>query len=409
MEVGSGRSRRSRLEEAGTLRIGVDATCWANRRGFGRFTRCLVTEMVARDATNEYVLVLGGGATDPDAEPLPPGAEVATVAVSETQARAAAAAGSRRVPDMLRMTAAVRRLRCDVFYFPASYSWFPVVGPPVVVTVHDAIAERLPELTLPTRADRLRWRLKQAAALHQSRAVITVSQASRRAVTEALGVPSERLHVIRESPAPIFRPPVPAQRARLARFGRPVEGRYLLYVGGISPHKNIETLIEAFELVAVEHPDLHLVLVGDTDDDPFLSATASVRQAIATSPASGRIVLTGYVPDDDLVALYGGAVALGLPSLGEGFGLTAAESAACGTPVVASRDPALVELLGEAGLYADARRPAEFAQHFADLLSGPQRRADVSRAVTGRAAGWSWAAAADATVGILESAARRRG
>lgn len=393
------------------MRIGIDGSCWANRRGFGRFTRGLISEMVERDHHNAYVMLVDSvSRADPALPGLPDGLPIEEVTLGAAPAAAAGATTSRSVRDLLRMSRAARRTSCDVFFFPASYSYFPVVSAPVVVTIHDAIAERLPELTLPSFADRLRWRLKQRAALMEARAVLTVSDASRSAITEALRVRPERLHVIREAPDPIFRHQPPAARAELLRrFGLSGADRYLLYVGGISPHKNLGVLIEAFELVAADDPCVRLLLVGDADDDPFLSSATSIRAAVDRSPARTRIELTGRVSDQELVALYSGAAATALPSLGEGFGLTAAESAACGTPVVTSRDPALVELLGDAGLYADARQPLELAEHFAALLADPTARKAASIAVSRRASDWSWATAADATVALLEEVARSRG
>jgi len=389
------------------VRIAVDGSCWATRRGFGRFTRCLLSEMVHRDTANVYVVLLdSASAQDDDLPPLPPGVDVEIARVDVAPAEAAAAAGRRGIADMARMTVALRRIKSDVVFFPATYSYFPVVGPPSVVVVHDAIAERLPALTLPGRGDRIRWRLKQEVAVRRAEVVITVSEASRRAIVETLGVSDSKVHVIREAPADAFRP-VPASEtsAALARLGL-ADDPYLLYVGGISPHKNIEVLIEAFEVVAAGHEDLRLLLVGEVDDDPFLSSVAAVRSAIDRSPASRRIVLTGFVPDDDLAALYSGALATVLPSLAEGFGLPAAESAACGTPVVASRDPALVELLGDTGLYAAADRPSEFAVHFEAMIADDDRRRLCATAVAERAATWSWGHAAEATIAILEQAAR---
>ncbi|MGH2627641.1 MAG: glycosyltransferase family 4 protein [Anaerolineales bacterium] len=389
------------------MRIGIDAGCWGNRRGFGRFTRCLVSEMVARDERNDYVMVVDEPTlADPACLPLPAGAEHRVAPVRTAPARAAAAAGSRAPLDLARMAWAASRARCDVFFFPATYSWFPVLGAPIVVTIHDAIAEQMPELTLASRADRLRWWLKQSAALRQARLVVTVSEASRQAVKANLGVPEERLRVVREAAAPGFKPLGPRQRhALLSRFGLG-DQPYLLYVGGISPHKNLAVLIDAFSKVALDHPGVRLVLAGDRKDDPFLSSAASVGAAAASSPACDRIHFTGFVTDAELVALYGGAVATALPSLAEGFGLTAAESSACGTPVVASRDAALVELLGDAGLYGRADSPADFAEHFDRLLADPSHRESLCRAVLARSATWSWARAADDTVAILEEVSR---
>lgn len=391
------------------MRIGIDGSCWGNRRGFGRFTRCLVPEMARRHPSHEYVLLTattGDGTEDASVD----GVETVPVALAAAPSTAAGAGSSRSIGDLLRCTSAATRLRCDVFFFPASYSYFPVLRSPVVVTVHDAIAEQLPHLTLATRGDRLRWRLKQAAALRQARVVITVSEASRRAITTELAVDPGRVRVIREAPASCFRSVGPERRADLlARFGLAPGDRYVVYVGGISPHKNLLVLLDAFCQVASDHADVRLLLVGDAEDDPFLSSASSVRRAAAASPVAERITLTGYVSDDELAALYSGALATCLPSLGEGYGLTAAESAACGTPVVASADPALVELLGDAGLYADAGTPSGFAEHLAALATDPSYRRARGRAASERATAWSWAAAADTTVAVLEEVAGRHG
>jgi len=393
------------------VRIGIDGSCWSNRRGFGRFTRSLVGEMVRQDDRNTHVLLVDSiSCGDPGLAPLPGGVELRPVDQDAAPAAAAGATHGRSLRDLLRMGSAARRARCDAFFFPASYSYFPVLTAPVVVTVHDAIAEDLPEFTLPSRGDRARWRLKQWAALREARAVLTVSDASRLAIGRSLKVDAARIHVIREAADPMFVPlPETTWRHRLQAYGLPDNGRYLLYVGGISPHKNLGVLIDAFELVAAADLEVRLVLAGDTDDDPFFSAADSVRTAIRRSPVRDRILLTGFVPDEDLVALYNGAVATALPSLAEGFGLTAAESAACGTPVVASLDPALVELLGEAGLYADAGSPGDLAVRFTALLTDDAHRRAMAAAVLKKAQEWSWSAAAAATTELLEAVGRRRG
>lgn len=379
------------------MRIGIDASCWMNRRGYGRFTRCLVAEMVARNPRHELVLILDEPSTARAA--LPEGVEVRTIRVSEAPATAASAHGHRKLRDVLRMSLGASRAGCDVFFFPSVFSFYPVFGTPLVVTIHDAIAAKLPHLVLPSVRSRFLWHLKQRGAIRSAKAVLTVSDTSRQALVDVLSVPEERVFVIREAPAPVFRPtPDPDV---LRRYGIGPKDRCFLYVGGISPHKNLTTLIEAFGLLDPD-PNLRLLLVGDTERDRFLSDTDAVRRAIARSPASDRIELTGYVTDDDLAALYTGAVATVLPSLGEGFGLPAAESAACGTPVVASADPALMELLGDAGLYAEACDVSGFAAHLRRLLAEPRWREQVGLACLTRAARSSWGEAAERTIELLE-------
>ncbi|HEX5069605.1 MAG TPA: hypothetical protein VFV78_05250, partial [Vicinamibacterales bacterium] len=147
------------------MRIGVDATCWANERGYGRFTRELVGAMAPGAADHEFVCFLderSAGVFDlrgPNVTPaMVPQAVSPTIAASQ---------GSRRsIGDMFRMTSAVHRAGLDAFFSPSVYGYFPLPpGLPAVVTVHDAIAERFPALTLPTRFDRWAWRAKVRLAL----------------------------------------------------------------------------------------------------------------------------------------------------------------------------------------------------------------------------------------------------
>lgn len=388
------------------MRIAIDGSCWSNRRGFGRFTRCLVAEMTRRDERNEQVLVIDAASAE-DAD-FPEGLRIERVRLGAPPAEAAGAGSHRSVGDMWRMSRGVRATSPDVVFFPASYSYFPVIGSPIVVTMHDATGELLPELIVPDRASRLRWKAKQFAATRQAREIITVSKASRDAVMRTLGVPSERLHVIREAPDPGFQPVSADEREpQLRRLGLGRGQRYLLYVGGISPHKNLELLVDAFGMLAPAFADARLLLVGDLEDDPFLSAAESVRAAAKASPAAERISFTGFVSDADLVALYSGAVATALPSLGEGFGLTAAESAACGTPVVCTPDPALVELLGDAGLYADGHDARGFARAFEQLLADDAARERAASRCLELSRKWSWQAAAERTTAILERVGER--
>jgi glycosyltransferase involved in cell wall biosynthesis len=239
--------------------------------------------------------------------------------------------------------------------------------------------------------------------------VLTVSNAARADVGRTLGVPDRRLRTVGEAPDPAFVPMAADRRHQLlARFGLGPGARYVLYAGGISPHKNLGVLVAAFGDVAAGRPDVRLVVAGDLDDDPFLSSAGSLRSAVAASPFRDRITLAGFVTDDELAALYGGAVATVQPSMGEGFGLTAAESAACGTPVVASDLPALTELLGDVALYAPPDRPDAFATALGRLLDDPAERLRLSHASLERARRWSWSAAADTVIGVLEEAARSR-
>ena len=145
----------------GPLRIGVDATTWSNDRGFGRFTRELVTALAARDAGFHYTLLFD---QEPDAA-VPEGVEILCAPTRRSLNESTAGARSRSMGYLWRLSRAARRADFDVFFFPAVYSYFPILARiPCVVCYHDTTAERLPELLFPTRRNRILWRVKTALA-----------------------------------------------------------------------------------------------------------------------------------------------------------------------------------------------------------------------------------------------------
>ena len=131
------------------MRIGVDATCWANGRGYGRFARELMQAMSALAPNHEFVC-FGDERAFAAFPNTPPNVTRVTVALSQSPTVAAAAAGNRSPIDMLRLTRSVWRARPQVFFSPSVYTYFPLPpGLPAVITIHDTIAERFPQLTLP--------------------------------------------------------------------------------------------------------------------------------------------------------------------------------------------------------------------------------------------------------------------
>jgi len=220
------------------LRVGVDGTSWANRRGYGRFARNAVGRLVELDRDTTNLIYIDDDAAE-DAS-LPDRAVPRRISLRRPPAESAAADSFRPISDLLRLTRAVRRDALDAFLFPSIYTYFPVVGSPTVVGVHDLIADSLPELTLPTRRSRAFWRLKEWAALRQAASIFTVSDASRAALSERLDLEPERIAIVPEAPDAVFYPRGPEAAGRaVAAIGIDPRTRYFLFGGGISPHKNL--------------------------------------------------------------------------------------------------------------------------------------------------------------------------
>jgi glycosyltransferase involved in cell wall biosynthesis len=381
--------------------VAVDATSWANRRGYGRFARNVTARLVERDGDERYVLVCDEATAARD--DLPEGADVRAVALRRDPTEAASADSQRPLSDLVRLTRATASLRPDVVLFPSVYTWFPVVGAPTVVGVHDLITEQAPELTLPSRAARARWRWKQRAATGRATCVFTVSAASRALVAKRLGVTPERLAVVPEAPDSVFGPREASEVAeRLAPLGLNGEP-FFLYAGGISPHKGLETLVAAYAALPQDAP--RLVLAGALDGEAYLSAAGAVRAQIAELGLGERVLLPGHVSDETLACLYAGALAFVSPSRFEGFGLPAVEAAASGTAVVLSDIPAHRESLGDAARFFPVGDDAALAGLLATLVVDAVAREGLASAARERVAGLSWSRSAEVLHGLLSEAA----
>ena len=157
------------------MKIGVDACCWSNKRGFGRFTRELLEALVAEDGENEYLFFADRETAESDAFPAKVKKVVANTEFSPTQA--ASADGSRSVKDLWAMSREVLRYKIDVFFSPAVYSYFPIFNrTKIIVTLHDVIADHHPELIFPNKKSQLFWKLKQNIAIRQADLILTVSE-----------------------------------------------------------------------------------------------------------------------------------------------------------------------------------------------------------------------------------------
>lgn len=387
------------------MRFGIDVTGWLNRRGFGRFTRNAVARLVELDGRAEYVLLADLGTAREAA--LPERARARVVATREAPAEAAAEGSSRGIGDVLQFTRAARRERLDALLFPSLHTWFPAPGIRTVVGFHDTIADDLPELALPGRRERALWRAKQRLAVRSANRIFAVSEASRAAVSARFGLSPAAVTVVPEAPDPVFfvRPIEAVAEAR-REIGAPE--RYLLYAGGISPHKNLVGLVDAYAALVARVPDApSLVLVGSLEGEIFASAASAVQERISSRGLDGRVLLPGFVSDETLARLYSGAMIAVNPSLGEGFGLPAVEAAACGAALVLSDLPAHRESVGDAALFVPPGDTAALAAALETVLGDEELRRRLAERAKRAVAGRTWDAAADALALLLREAARR--
>ena len=392
------------------MKIGIDACCWANKRGFGRFTRELLDALLKLDKANEYLFFIDSNTGD--VEDFPSRAKLVVAKTEYSAVNAASADGRRSLSDLWAMTREVYKHKVDVFFFPAVYSYFPLLNrTKTVVTIHDMIADRHPDMVFPSRKSKFFWKLKQNLAIRQADVIATVSENSRKEIAEYFRIPKTKLRVISEAARPVFRTLAGTNgfASALSKYDLAPGERFLLYVGGISPHKNLKTLITAFKQMldhrAVDQPKL--ILVGDYENDPFFSAYPDLKRQVSDLGLDGKVFFTGFVPDEDLAYLYNAATMLVFPSFEEGFGLPAIEAMACGTPVAASCTGSLPEVLGDAGRFFDPSDSDSMSMVIKSLLADEPARRNMRDSGLARSQKFQWKRAAEETLAIFNELAAR--
>ncbi len=267
----------------------------------------------------------------------------------------------------------------------------PAAVPPVrdgqrlVVTVHDLAFERFPELF--PRNWRWLYRAGLRAAVRRADAILVPSKSTAADLCSRTSVDPARMHVTPLAPSLTSFGGDPVDV--LAALG--VASPYVLSVGTIEPRKNLTRLVRAYRQVAPDVPHA-LVLAGA----PGWHAE-DVETELAR-PGPGTIVRAGHVNDEQLDALYRGADAFVYPSLYEGFGLPVVEAMARGVPTITSNTSSMPEVAGDAALLVDPTDVSEIAEVLARVLTDPALADDLRASGLARAATFSWAATARATL-----------
>jgi glycosyltransferase involved in cell wall biosynthesis len=362
------------------MRIGIDAReLCGNATGVGRYLNGLLTtwEHDERARRHEFILYA--------AEPLALNIDARRFFTRTVSGRPGT------WWEQIRLPAAVKKDHLDVFFSPG-YTAPPLGGLPVVVAIHDLSFVAHPEWFRVREGARRRWLSRRAAT--EARAVVTISEFSRRELIERFNVPAGRIHLI---PPGVTVIPTSERGAGSAARRSPT----VLYVGSIFNRRRLPDLVNAFVPIAAAHPDASLELVGDNRTYPRFN----LHKTIASLGLTGRTRWRPYVSDGELSALYSCARAFAFLSEYEGLGLTPLEALAAGVPSVLLDTDVARESCGATALYVDRGDIAGTTRALETLLFDERRRADLLAAAPATLARYSWPAAARETLELLERSA----
>lgn len=282
----------------------------------------------------------------------------------------------------------------DVIHFPYNWSFPFLKSVPSVLTIHDVIPLTFRE-AMGLFTNRLLYRPGIRMASRLNHLIATVSRFSKEDICRRLGVSAEKVRVIPNG-LRIPHEPSEALDAELdARFG--LGDGFILYVGGIHERKNVVGLIHAFaKLVTTSGFKGKLVVTGNVSGAPYQIKMKQIHDAaVDETGMGGRVVFTGFIPDEELDALLRCALFLVYTSFFEGFGIPVLEAMQVGTPVLTSTVTALPEVAGDAALLVDPYDVDDITQGMSRLLTDESLRRDLSRKGKERAQSYSWDRTAD--------------
>ncbi|MFA6098570.1 MAG: glycosyltransferase family 1 protein [Patescibacteria group bacterium] len=371
------------------MRIGIDARFYGSfGKGLGRYTEKLITHLENLDEKNEYYIFLR----------------------KENWASFQSAKSNFRkvladyrwysLSEQIFLPLKIWSYHLDVMHFPHFNVPLLYFGR-FVVTIHDLIITKYPTQRATTLGPIL-YKIKQfgykviiRSAVKKARKIITVSQYTKSELMKYFNITADKILITHEAVEP------PSENFRSEEFVLSkyrIKKPFILFVGNVYPHKNIEGLLRAFKKILEKNQEYYLVLVGK--DDYFYK---KIKREVAFNDLEQKVIFTGFVTDEDLPGLYKNAKIYAFPSFCEGFGLPALEACSYGLPVAASNNSCLPEILGKAAVYFDPYNVDNMAEVISKLLNSESLIEKLRKLGIKKSKEYSWDRLAKSTLELYNS------
>ncbi|MDO8487538.1 MAG: glycosyltransferase family 1 protein [Candidatus Curtissbacteria bacterium] len=383
--VGKARSKIGRGQQ---MKIGIDISQVVYGTGVSNYTAYLVENLVKIDTKNKYVLF---GSSLRDGKKL-------KEFTAQFEGRPNVEVKLFHFPPLLldflwnRLHVfPIEKLIGEVNVFHSS-DWLqpPFINPNTkkVTTVHDMVAYLFPASTHPKILKTQKRRLSRVKT--EVDAIIADSATTKEDLIKFLEVDEAKVHIIYLAPSADFKPQDDDKvNEVLAKYK--IKKPYILSVATQEPRKNIQKLLDVFNLIGTRRDQFSLVLTGKYGWGPGFHTPEDVNW-------------TGYVPKQDLIALYSGCRVFVYPSLYEGFGLPILEAMACGAPTVTSNNSSMAEIAKDAAILVDPRSEPQLTRAIEMVLDlNLENYQKMVRASMDRARKYTWAKTARQTLDIYEN------
>lgn len=367
------------------MKIGIDARMLGPKQGgIGRYVEQLIGQLAGLGTNHEFVIFLRRENWD---------------LVTETPKIKKVLAdihwyGWR---EQLLLPGIIKKEKVDLMHFPHwNIPFFYRV--PFVVTIHDLLLLHYPTRSASTLGPstyffkNLAYKIILRQAIKNSRKILAPSEFTKNDILKNFQIKPEKITVTHLAPMPMLSSEINIDLQAKYNISKP----YILYVGVAYPHKNLNGLISAWKIFCAKHGNNYqLVLAGRNN--------YFYERLKATAVGNNDIIFTGYIPDDDLPAIYKGASLYVFPSFYEGFGLPPLEAMQFGTPVASSNATCLPEVLGNAAAYFDPHNTDDMADTIWRVLEDMDLRETLSKNGVQLIHNYLWETTARATLGVYNN------
>lgn len=369
------------------MRIGIDARLYSES-GIGRYIRNLLMHLQRLDQKNEYFVFLLRENLD-------------KVSFKKNFQRVKANFPWYGISEQMKFPEILNKYKLDLAHFPHFNVPIFYRGK-FIVTIHDLIHQHF-QMERATTHGKLIYLIKKMGyskifsyGLKESLKIITVSNFVKSQLEKQWRVESNKIVVTPEAVEDkiltvISKISDQKRKQVLEKFG--VRKPFIFYVGNAHPHKNVEGLIKTFLSLRKKYQYLQLVLSGP--DSYFW-------RRIKLEFRDENIIYTGFISDEELVALYLSAQFLVFPSFEEGFGIPILEAFACSCPVVSSSSGSLKEVGGKAAVYFDPHSLADMKEKITLVLGNNKLRDDLIKNGLRRVGQFSWSGLAQQTLKLYQ-------
>lgn len=370
------------------MRIAIDARMYGNEQctGIGTYIQKLTEALFRIDQENEYVMFM----REPEYSKFtPPTARVKKVLVTPRWYSYA---------EQFLLPFQFMKEKFDLIHYPHFNS--PVFFlKKSVCTIHDITPLFFPGHKMKSIIRRLGYKIVFNATLRKASQIIAVSESTKRGILENFNLPENKIKITYEGVDERFRiiekNDIISETKR--KFG--ISQPYIFFIGVWRDHKNIETLIQAFNILKEKFGAPHQLVLGGREDLHY----TKVREEIEKSPYKQDIITTGFISDNDLPILYNGATLFALPSFIEGFGIIAIEAQSCGCPVVSTNTTSMPEVLADSALFFDPRNANELADKMFQVINDDILRKTLIQKGLENVKRFSWEKCAKETLSVYKA------